>query len=167
MFTAVGFPCNIEIVTMKRFCPKCGAGTDYTVVKPSFCGRCGSSYEGAIAAARPAAPVVRPTRAPVRVVEPEPEYQDEEQYDEEGNARETNFDPNEIAGLEVKIVAPPRGKVTYGELGLSQKTSDTESFRTIPKKVDRRAILDDLLPNRHASKQQGAAKKPVRRSKRG
>jgi len=31
---------------MKRYCPSCGAPTEYSLKKPTFCSSCGKSFEG-------------------------------------------------------------------------------------------------------------------------
>lgn len=123
---------------MKRFCQKCGSGTDYTVTKPLFCGRCGVSYDSVAAATAPVKstrPVERPLKAPEPV--------DEEE-------RETNFNPDDISGLDFQILMPPSSKMVVGQI--AGTGGSDEPIRTIPKKVNRKAIIDELLPNLKASK---------------
>lgn len=95
----------------KKYCPHCGAGTDYSLTPPKFCSQCAQGFDSAIASQSP---------APVRVVTvasapaaPRPllvPYRDDD--GEEDDA------PREVANLRI----PKKAAVSY-ELDSSSKVS--------------------------------------------
>tara|TARA_B100000902_G_scaffold269858_1_gene255756 strand:+ start:165 stop:557 length:393 start_codon:yes stop_codon:yes gene_type:complete len=71
---------------MKQYCPTCGAGTEYSLKKPQFCGSCGGSFNSIGESKAKAVFVTKPTQKPVPV-----EIQEEEEYFEEPNISKLDF----------------------------------------------------------------------------
>lgn len=127
---------------MKRYCPSCGVGTDFTAVKPTFCGGCGKPYEGAI---QTPASSYTPQYARIPDARPQIRYRVEEPEEPQ---RETNFDPREFAGLEVTVSAGGRNRITIGQIAQEKKVK--ESIRSIPREINKDELLDQMLPKRRA-----------------
>ena len=73
---------------MKQYCPTCGAGTEYSLKKPLFCGSCGASFSSM---GKSEAKTVFKTKSIAKSITAETEREDEEEYFEEPNIGKLDF----------------------------------------------------------------------------
>lgn len=147
---------------MKRYCPNCGYGTDYVTVKPTVCGKCRGGLELAIAPAKSAPVVITRTSSSRRPVVAN-DFPDEDELD---FGIELVHDQPQGAdeGFEI-ITQPTRQTMKIGDVAQTRGLGKG-AIRDIPRNVNSKALLDELLPNRNARPPRApAVKTPAKRTK--
>lgn len=117
---------------MKIYCQECGQPTEYVSKKPKFCSECTHPFQPEFAQAAKVNKVQKPTQA-----KNEEEEEGEIPEDPDGEV----FVPK-LKKLDISIQDFKRGKVSVAEL---QSNNPVDTFvRDIPKKINRKAILEDF-----------------------
>lgn len=120
----------------KRFCQECGLATDFAAVRPSFCSHCGKNFNGGT--------------KPVIASRTRSEDTDDEEEEETSTGQPIEFDLTDL-GVEIVIPASARQKVTVADIAQT-KGSGGDLARAIPARVNKKNVLDELLPLRNAKR---------------
>ena len=132
---------------MKRYCLDCGAPTEYSLKKPTFCANCGNSFEKNSQASQVVIKNTQPQKPTIvkkiNNLELEPEFKDNINYDDNDD-HDVKEVPN-ISSLQIEapLDKPSRGVKLKDLMGTSTN-ENSKKERKKGKKVSKKQILEDF-----------------------